>query len=71
MFEKNNEPSCRLNFLSVDSLLNSLDALFPKRPPALSDTDREVWFKAGQRSIVDLLIMSKEKSDKEEGIQYV
>ena len=40
----------------TDELINSLAVVFPSRPPELSDTDREVWYKAGQRSVVDYLI---------------
>ena len=39
-----------------DELINALDSHFPQRHPALSLSDREVWFKAGQRAIVDYLI---------------
>ena len=39
-----------------DELINALDSHFPQRPPDLSFTDREVWFKAGQRAVVDYLI---------------
>tara|TARA_B100001093_G_scaffold519340_1_gene607873 strand:+ start:1514 stop:1720 length:207 start_codon:yes stop_codon:yes gene_type:complete len=40
----------------TDELINALTIVFPSRPPELSYTDREVWFKAGQRSVVDYLI---------------
>ena len=39
-----------------DELINALDSHFPQRHPDLSFTDREVWFKAGQRAVVDYLI---------------
>jgi hypothetical protein len=36
-------------------LLAALDERFPNRTPDLSDSDRQVWFKAGARSVVDFL----------------
>jgi|TARA_R100001480_G_scaffold101615_2_gene105166 hypothetical protein len=40
----------------TDEMINALSVVFPSKPPELSDTDREVWFKAGQRSVVDYLV---------------
>ena len=40
----------------TDELLQALDAVFPNRCPDLSFSDREVWYRAGQRSVVDYLI---------------
>ena len=40
----------------TDELINSLDAVFPNKQPDLSLTDREVWYRAGQRFVVDYLI---------------
>tara|TARA_R100001440_G_scaffold14546_1_gene24608 strand:- start:2908 stop:3078 length:171 start_codon:yes stop_codon:yes gene_type:complete len=37
-------------------MINALSVVFPSKPPELSDTDREVWYKAGQRSVVDYLV---------------
>ena len=39
-----------------DELIQALDAVFPDRCPDLSFSDREVWYRAGQRSVVDYLI---------------
>jgi hypothetical protein len=36
-------------------LIEALEALYPPRPPSLKDSDREVWFKAGQYSVVEVL----------------
>lgn len=41
--------------MSVEELVEQLDVEFPSRPPALSDTDREVWFNAGTRFLVEHL----------------
>ena len=40
----------------TDELINSLDVAFPNKHPDLSMTDKEIWFKAGQRYVVDYLI---------------
>jgi hypothetical protein len=37
------------------SLIKKLDELYPKRFPDLSWSDREIWFKSGQRNVVDFL----------------
>jgi hypothetical protein len=39
-----------------DELINALDSHFPQRHPDLSLSDREVWFRAGKRAVVDYLI---------------
>lgn len=36
-------------------LLSALDAVFPLRSPRLTQSDREIWLEAGQRSVVDYL----------------
>ena len=40
----------------TDELINSLDSVFPNKHPDLSLSDREVWYRAGQRFVVDYLI---------------
>ena len=47
-----------------DELIKALDSHFPQRHPDLSFTDREVWFKAGQRAVVDYII-EQQKRQKE------
>ena len=37
------------------ALLEDLERRFPERCPSLKDSDREVWFKAGQRNVVAFL----------------
>ena len=37
------------------SLIDKLDKLFPDKCPLLTDTDREIWFKVGQRSVINYL----------------
>jgi hypothetical protein len=36
-------------------LVEWLDTVFPDRWPRLSESDRHIWFAAGQRSVVALL----------------
>jgi hypothetical protein len=50
---------------SID-LIEDLDKVFPRKHPSLSDTDREVWYKAGQRSVVDLLQSSIEHGEEDQ-----
>ena len=48
---------------SID-LIKELDTSYPHRYPLLTDTDREIWFKAGQRSLIDKLLgLIEEESD--------
>jgi hypothetical protein len=42
--------------LIPEALLDALDKLFPdKCPDRIKDSDRDIWFKAGQRSVVTFL----------------
>ena len=45
----------RFPFLT-EELLKALESHYPQRHPDLSLSDREIWFRAGQRSVVDFLI---------------
>lgn len=36
-------------------LLDALESMFPGLPPRLDDTERMVWFKAGQHSVVEFV----------------
>ena len=49
-----NDQEIVLPALSQD-LINKLDKLFPDKCPLLTDSDRNVWFKVGQRSVIDYL----------------
>jgi hypothetical protein len=40
--------------LSKD-LIDKLDKLYPDKCPLLTDDDRLVWFKVGQRSVINYL----------------
>tara|TARA_R100001440_G_scaffold48441_1_gene68292 strand:+ start:54 stop:254 length:201 start_codon:yes stop_codon:yes gene_type:complete len=48
----------------TDELIYSLNSIFPNRHPDLSLSDREVWYRAGQRYVVDYLI-EQQKRQKE------
>lgn len=50
---------------SID-LIEDLDKVFPRKHPVLTDTDREIWYKAGQRSVVDLLQSSLEHGEEDQ-----
>jgi len=49
-----NDHEIVLPALSQD-LINKLDKLFPDKCPLLTDTDREIWYKVGQRSVINYL----------------
>lgn len=38
------------------ALLKDLDERFPARYPSLDWTDREIWYRAGQRSVIEFLL---------------
>lgn len=46
------------NFMPLidQPLVDYLSHLYPDRCPSLKDSDRDIWFKAGQRSVVDHLL---------------
>jgi hypothetical protein len=37
------------------ALVEALEKIYPSRPPSITDSDRMVWFKAGQASVVEFL----------------
>lgn len=45
----------KLPVYSVD-LIKELDEMYPERCPDLSLSDREIWARAGQRSVVRFLL---------------
>jgi len=54
----------KISQYSID-LIEELDKVFPKRHPSLTDSEREIWYKAGQRSVVDLLQTSIEHGEED------
>ena len=45
----------------TDDLIQGLDEVFPNRHPDLSFSDKEVWYRAGQRFVVDWLIEQQKR----------
>ena len=43
-----------------EDLINYLDAIFPEKSADLKDTEKAVFFKGGQRSVVNHLIKQKQ-----------
>lgn len=50
----NNEHGIDLPFIP-DDLLSTLNIKYPERCPDINDSERQVWFKAGQRSVIHML----------------
>ena len=47
--------------LITDDLIQVLDNLYPQRHPDLSLSDREIWYRSGQLSVVDYLIEQQKR----------
>ena len=45
------------------ALLIALDEMFPNTCPRIEDKDRMVWFKTGQRAVVEFLIEKYEQQN--------
>ncbi len=41
---------------STEELVQQLDEAFPNKSPQLHESEKELYFRAGQRSVVDFLI---------------
>jgi|TARA_B110000977_G_C11049735_1_gene481859 hypothetical protein len=48
---------------TVEELINVLDKIYPEKAPELKDNEKTVWFKAGQRSVVNWLKDLKTRSE--------
>ena len=53
----------KLPDLSRD-LIDALDARFPLRLPDIKDSEREIWFKVGQRKVIEFLIDTYDEQHK-------
>ena len=55
---------------TVGELVDLLDRLYPSRCPDLHDTDREIWYSCGQRSVVEkciqMISLEEEEDDSED-----
>ena len=47
-------------------LVDELNRLYPEKCPNINDSERLIWFKAGQRSVVESLLRKHEDQLKEE-----
>jgi hypothetical protein len=45
-------------------LLKELDKMFPSRCPHLNESDREIWFYAGRRQLIESLLMRAKEADR-------
>lgn len=59
----------KLPVLSVD-LITELNKDFPERSPDPNDTEREIWMKAGERRVVNMLL-SRVKQLEEETLSEI
>ena len=41
--------------LKTDDLIKELDKIFPNQCPSINESEREIFFKSGQRSVVEFL----------------
>ena len=41
---------------TIAEFIDLLDRLYPDKCPGLHDTDREIWYACGQRSVVEKCI---------------
>lgn len=61
----------RIGALLSRELLEALDKLYPARPPDPKDSDREIWLKAGERRLLDVLWAKLEEAEEEgSGLTY-
>jgi hypothetical protein len=58
-------PGKRIGALVSKELLEALDKLYPARPPDPKDSDREIWMKAGERRLVDVLRAKLQEAEEE------
>lgn len=58
-------PGKRIGALVSKELLEALDKLYPARPPDPKDPDREIWMKAGERRLVDVLRAKLQEAEEE------
>lgn len=47
--------SLQIGYLMSGDFIKMLDAMYPPRPPDPKDTEREIWMKAGERRLVEVL----------------
>lgn len=60
----------RLGLLLSGELMDNLDSLYPPRPADPKDSDREIWMKAEERRLVEVL-RSKYEEAQEDGYGFI
>lgn len=58
-------PAERLGHLLSKELLEALEALYPAKAPDPKDSDREIWLKAGERRLVEVLWAKLRQAEEE------
>ena len=48
---------------TVEDLIDLLNKTFPERSPDLKDHERIIWYKAGQRNVVNWLLNLKKRNE--------
>jgi|2_EtaG_2_1085320.scaffolds.fasta_scaffold01027_4 hypothetical protein len=48
-----------------DALLSHLDEIFPVQYPDFEEPDRNIWYRMGQRSVVEILLTHYRKQQEE------
>ena len=51
--------------LKVSELIELLNKIYPEQSALITDTPKDIYFKAGQRDVVKFLNNLKERADKE------
>ena len=49
---------------TVEALVKLLNEVYPEKSPVLSDDTKTIYFKAGQRDVVNFINTLKERSEK-------
>ena len=52
--------------LTVEDLITLLDKMFPNECARLTDSERKIFHKAGQRSVVDWLLELQRRTEEEQ-----
>jgi len=60
----------KIKQLSAD-LIDDLDKQIPNRHPHLEETERAIWFNAGQRSVVDMLLASMKQNEEDHELPQI
>ena len=59
-----NDRGSRLGVLLTAELLDALHDVFPREPLNIKATEREIWFREGQTSVVEVLEMKFKEMNK-------